>query len=69
MSILHNTTHEICRRTTLASTMVVFVLPKWAEFDTLTSHWNLFHDFPERTPLFTRLYVDDPTKQKVHLHG
>jgi hypothetical protein len=33
---------ESCRRTAPASTMAVFVLPKWAKFNHLTKHWKLY---------------------------
>jgi hypothetical protein len=45
--------------------MAMFVLFKWAEFNDLTRHLQLYKDFPARTQLFTRESLDDPTQQKV----
>jgi hypothetical protein len=51
---------EDCRRTSLTSTMAVFVLPKWAKFASLTKHWKLYQEFPARTHLFTRQSLENP---------
>jgi hypothetical protein len=45
--------------------MAVFVLPKWAKFAQLTKHWKLYQEFPERTQLFTRQSLENPTQQEV----
>jgi hypothetical protein len=45
--------------------MAVFVLPKWAKFAQLTKHWKLYHEFPARTQLFTRMSLENPTQQEV----
>ena len=46
---------ENCRKLDRANTLGVFVLPAWSKFDTMTSKWKLYQEFPARTPLFTRL--------------
>jgi hypothetical protein len=51
---------EDCRRTSLTSTMAVFVLPKWAKFAQVTKHWKLYQEFPARTQLFTRMSLENP---------
>jgi hypothetical protein len=56
---------ENCRRTCPTSTIYVFVLPKWAKFNELTQHWNLYQEFPARTYMFTRKALEDPTQQEV----
>jgi hypothetical protein len=56
---------ESCRRTAPTSTMVVFVLPKWAKFNGLTRHWKLYQEFQARTHMFTRHSLDDPTQHEV----
>jgi hypothetical protein len=45
--------------------MAVFVLPKWANFAQLTKHWKLYQEFPARTPLFTRMSLENPAQQEV----
>jgi hypothetical protein len=56
---------ESCRRTAPTSTIVVFVLPKWAKFTELTRHQKLYQEFVARTQLFTRQLLENPTKQEV----
>jgi hypothetical protein len=53
---------ESCRRTSPSFIMVVFVLSKWAEFNELTLHKNMYQEFLVRTQMFTCLSVNDPTK-------
>jgi hypothetical protein len=50
---------ESCRRTTPTSTMVVFVLPKWAKFNELIRYRKLYQCFPARTQLFTRQSLEN----------
>jgi hypothetical protein len=56
---------ESCRRTTPTSAMVVFALPKWAQFNELTRHLKLYQEIPERTHMLTRQSVNDPTQHEV----
>jgi hypothetical protein len=56
---------ESCRRTSPIFIMVVFVLSKWAEFNELTLHKNMYQEFLSRTQMFTCLSVNDPTKEEV----
>jgi hypothetical protein len=56
---------ERCKRTSPTSTMVVFLLPKWAKFKELSRHWNSYREFSTMTHLLTRQSMDDPTKQEV----
>jgi hypothetical protein len=60
---------ESFRRTSPTSTMVVFILPKWAKFNELTRHKKLYREFPARSQLFTRESVNDPTKHEVVGHA
>jgi hypothetical protein len=56
---------ESCRRTTPATTMVVFVLLKWAKFNTITEHLKLYQEFEARTQLFSRQSVSYLTQHEV----
>jgi hypothetical protein len=56
---------ESYRRTAPTSTMAVFVLPKWVNFNHLTKYWKLYQEFPARTQLFTRQSLENPTQQEV----
>jgi hypothetical protein len=56
---------ESSARTSPTSTMIVFVLPKWAKFNELNRHWKIYQEFSARTQPFTRQSLDDPTKQEV----
>jgi hypothetical protein len=56
---------EDFRRTAPATTMAMFVLPKWAKFNTITRHWKSYQEFLVRTHMFTRMSVADPTQREV----
>jgi hypothetical protein len=45
--------------------MPIFVLPKWAKFNQLTKHGNLYKEFPSRTHMFTRQSLENPSQQEV----
>jgi hypothetical protein len=53
------------KRRVPTSKMDVFVFLKLAKFSDFTRHWNLYRQYHARTQLFTRQFVDDPTKQEV----